>query len=176
MKVMNNTLSSSKLLKPILFGLGFILLTNACDRNKHTPQPDPPISTIDTAQYEDSLIKNYIDSLGLNATKTSEGIYLVTTRSRNSNIYPDTNSRVKVDYQCYSLNGTIYDSSYDRGKPNDFYLSGVMKGFQIGIINIEVGGAATFFVPSRLGWGSEGLNTIPPNEILIFDVELLEIL
>lgn len=173
---MNNTLSSSKLLKPILFGLGFILLTNACDRNKHTPQLNPPISTIDTAQYEDSLIRNYIDALGLNATKTSEGIYLVTTRNSNTNVYPDSNSNVKIDYEMYSLTGTIYDSSYERGKPDTFYLSQVIKGFKLGIMQIEVGGAATFFIPSRLGWGSEGLNTIPPNEILICDVELLEIL
>jgi len=169
-------MKNTSLIYIIIAGLVALSFFAGCDKNKHTPQPEPPIPTIDTAQYEDSLIRNYIDSLGLNATKTSDGIYVVTTRNSNTNVYPDSNNNVKIDYQMYSLTGTIYDSSYKRGKPSTFYLSEVIKGFKLGIMEIEVGGAATFFIPSRLGWGSEGLNSIPPNEILICDVELLEIL
>jgi FKBP-type peptidyl-prolyl cis-trans isomerase FkpA len=161
----------------VLFSLIVLLLASSCDKNAEISEPTYSILILDSLhRYEDSVIRNHIDSLGWQATWTNEGVYVITTKSSNSKIYPDSNSTVRVDYLMYSLKGIAYDSSQNKTLPSIFDLQEVIKGFQIGITNIEVGGAATFIVPSHLGWGSEGLNSIPPNEILIYDVELLEIL
>lgn len=126
--------------------------------------------------FEDSLIMKYVDSLKLNPTITEECIYHITTIESNSNIHPDTNSTVKIHYRVYSLNGSVYDDSYSRGEPSTFPLANVIKGLKLGIIEMQVGESSTFIIPSKYGFGEEGTGSIPPDEILVIDVDLIEII
>jgi FKBP-type peptidyl-prolyl cis-trans isomerase FkpA len=74
--------------------------------------------------------------------------------------------------------GSKFDSSRDSGKPFDFPLGGgrVIKGWDRGVAGMKVGGQRTLVIPPGLGYGARGYpGAIPPNSVLIFDVELLEV-
>lgn len=72
--------------------------------------------------------------------------------------------------------GTIFDTSLDRGQPATFPLSGVIKGWQEGVPGMKVGGKRRLLIPASLGYGKEGSPPkIGPNEPLVFDIELVKI-
>jgi len=82
---------------------------------------------------------------------------------------------VAVHYVGRFTDGNKFDSSYDRGRPIDFPLgAGVMiKGFDIGIPGMRVGGKRQLTIPAELAYGAKGGGPIPPNTTLVFDVELV---
>jgi len=89
---------------------------------------------------------------------------------------PKASDTVKVNYKGTLLDGSTFDSSYDRGEPISFPLNGVIKGWTEGLQLIKVGGKIRLFIPSDLAYGSHGAGgKIGPNATLIFDVELLAI-
>jgi len=72
--------------------------------------------------------------------------------------------------------GTIFDTSFDRGEPATFPLSGVIKGWQDGVPGMKVGGKRRLLIPAALGYGEQGSSPkIGPNEPLVFDIELVKI-
>jgi hypothetical protein len=85
-------------------------------------------------------------------------------------------AKVKVNYTGWLLDGTKFDSSYDRNQPIEFPLNGVIKAWTEGVQSMKVGGKRKLIVPSALGYGPRGTpgGPIPPNAVLVFDVELLE--
>lgn len=89
---------------------------------------------------------------------------------------PSVNDRVKVHYTGTLIDGKTFDSSIERGKPAVFSISGVIKGWQEGIPIMKVGARYRFFVPPSLGYGISPPPSIPPNAVLIFDVDLIEVL
>lgn len=80
-----------------------------------------------------------------------------------------------VHYKGELLNGTVFDSSYDRGEPITFALNQVIKGWTEGVQLMPVGSKYKFTIPSDLGYGARGQGPIPANSTLIFQVELLGI-
>ena len=85
---------------------------------------------------------------------------------------------VTVNYSGTLTNGTKFDSSYDRGTPFSFTLGAgeVIKGWDLGVAGMKVGGKRKLTIPSDLGYGSRGAGAdIPPNATLVFEVELLEV-
>lgn len=89
---------------------------------------------------------------------------------------PTINSTVVTHYTGTLMNGKVFDSSIERGEPASFPLAEVIKGWQEGIPLMKVGSRYRLFVPAELGYGKNTPASIPPNSVLIFDVELLEIL
>jgi peptidylprolyl isomerase len=84
--------------------------------------------------------------------------------------------RVTVHYTGYLLNGTKFDSSVDRNQPFSFNvgIGQVIQGWDEGLMLLNVGSKAKLIIPSYMGYGEGGAgNTIPPNAILVFDVEVL---
>ena len=83
--------------------------------------------------------------------------------------------KVTVHYTGTLLDGTKFDSSYDRGQPLAFPLGQhlVIPGWEQGLIGMRVGGKRKLTIPPSLAYGATGKGPIPPNATLIFDVELL---
>ena len=89
---------------------------------------------------------------------------------------PTAESTVKVHYEGTLIDGTVFDSSYQRGEPIEFPLNGVIKGWTEGLQLMPVGSKYKLYIPSELGYGERGAGqSIPPFATLIFTVELLEI-
>jgi FKBP-type peptidyl-prolyl cis-trans isomerase FkpA len=88
---------------------------------------------------------------------------------------PGLDSTVRVHYRGTLIDGTVFDSSYDRGEPAVFPLQGVIPGWAEGLQLMNEGGSFRFYIPSYLGYGDRSDN-LPPYSTLIFDVELLDIL
>jgi len=89
---------------------------------------------------------------------------------------PKATDRVKVHYRGTLVDGTEFDSSHRRGKPAIFPLNGVIAGWTEGLQLMKVGSKYRLFIPSNLAYGERGRGAkIGPNAILIFDLELLEI-
>jgi FKBP-type peptidyl-prolyl cis-trans isomerase FkpA len=90
---------------------------------------------------------------------------------------PRPSDRVRVNYQGTLLDGTVFDSSYQRGQPVDFALNQVIAGWTEGVALMPVGAKYRFWIPSSIAYGERGTPpSIGPNATLVFDVELLDVL
>jgi FKBP-type peptidyl-prolyl cis-trans isomerase FklB len=88
---------------------------------------------------------------------------------------PTDSSYVKVNYKGSLTDGKVFDSSYDRNEPAEFSVNGVIPGFTEALLLMNVGSKWKIFIPPHLGYGEQGAGgVIGPNEVLIFELELLE--
>jgi FKBP-type peptidyl-prolyl cis-trans isomerase FklB len=88
---------------------------------------------------------------------------------------PDANDKVTVHYHGTLIDGTVFDSSVQRGTPATFGLNQVIAGWTEGLQYMKQGGKTTFYIPSDLAYGSRSQNKIPGNSTLIFEVELIKV-
>lgn len=88
---------------------------------------------------------------------------------------PTATDQVSVNYEGKLLDGKIFDSSYDRKKPETFTVGGVIKGWTEGLQLMKEGGIYELYVKSDLAYGDQGNQSIPGGSLLIFKVELLKI-
>jgi len=88
---------------------------------------------------------------------------------------PTTSDRVKVHYEGSLLDGSIFDSSVKRGEPATFGVTQVIRGWVEALQLMPVGSKWKLFIPSELAYGPQGPPTIGPDQMLIFEVELLGI-
>jgi FKBP-type peptidyl-prolyl cis-trans isomerase len=86
---------------------------------------------------------------------------------------PVSTSNVTVHYKGTLIDGSVFDSSYDRGQPLTFQLDGVIPGWTEGLQLMKPGGKCILYVPPQLGYGDQGVGPIPPGSTLIFEIELL---
>lgn len=90
---------------------------------------------------------------------------------------PRLSDRVRVNYQGTLIDGKVFDSSYERGQPAEFALNQVIAGWTEGVALMPVGAKYRFWIPASIAYGERGSPpTIGPNAVLIFDVELLDVL
>jgi FKBP-type peptidyl-prolyl cis-trans isomerase len=87
---------------------------------------------------------------------------------------PSASDMVKVHYEGKLIDGATFDNSGDT--PIEFPLNQVISGWTEGLQLMSVGSKYKFYIPSELGYGADGAGPIPPNSVLIFEVELLDIL
>jgi FKBP-type peptidyl-prolyl cis-trans isomerase FkpA/FKBP-type peptidyl-prolyl cis-trans isomerase FklB len=88
---------------------------------------------------------------------------------------PKPTDKVRVHYKGTLLNGTKFDSSYDRGEPAEFALNQVIPGWSEGVALMPVNSKYKFWIPSTLGYGPNGQPPIGANSTLVFEVELIGI-
>lgn len=109
---------------------------------------------------------------------------VVTTKSglqyevvqQGKGVSPKETDIVKVNYEGKLADGTVFDSSIKRGEPVEFPVNAVIPGWQEALKLMKVGEKVKLYIPSDLAYGATGFqNVIPPNAVLVFDVELLDI-
>ena len=116
-----------------------------------------------------------------NATKegvktTESGLqYKVITAAEEGAASPKADDTVKVHYHGTLIDGTVFDSSKDRGQPVTFPVSGVIQGWVEGLQLMKLGEKFELYIPAELAYGENGTGPIGPNSALVFEVELLEI-
>lgn len=118
--------------------------------------------------------------LALNAkeegVKTTEsGLQYKVLQEGTGSKHPTATDKVKVHYHGTLIDGTVFDSSVNRGEPISFGLNQVIKGWTEGVQLMVVGEKTRFYIPSELAYGNRDMGVIAPGSVLIFDVELLGI-
>lgn len=107
---------------------------------------------------------------------TGSGLQYMVLRQGNG-VRPRMTDKVRVHYEGQLLDGSIFDSSYQRGQPAEFALSQVIAGWTEGVALMPVGAKYRFWVPASIAYGERGSPpSIGPNATLVFDVELLDVL
>ena len=152
----------------ISFVVGVVATQSAAD---YTRKQDEAQLAIDV-----EIIDAYLSENNIEAITTESGLrYVITQEGQGSN--PIAGNDVSVHYNGTLLDGTKFDSSYDRGQPFSFSLGKgrVIKGWDEGIALLNKGAKATLYIPSTLAYGSRGSGpTIGPNTVLKFEVELID--
>ena len=124
----------------------------------------------DQNAIDDAILKKYISDNHLTAIAEPNGLYYVETQAGTGGS-PTYTSTVWVNYTGYFTNGNIFDRT--TGTPLQLQLTQTIPGWGEGIPLMKKGGKAKLLVPSLLGYGTSGYSSIPPNTVLIFDIELV---
>jgi FKBP-type peptidyl-prolyl cis-trans isomerase FkpA len=151
----------TRTMKKLLPLLLMVLFFGACQKK----------NTTDQASVDNTIITNYISSHGLQAKATGSGLYYVVT-TPGTGVKPTSTSNVTVGYKGYLTNGNVFDQNANGYSCN---LTAVIAGWQEGIPLFKAGGRGTLLIPSALGYGTQGSGSIPPNAVLIFDINLISV-
>jgi FKBP-type peptidyl-prolyl cis-trans isomerase len=141
--------------------VAIVLLVNS-QNQKNTPSPSPTLNANIEVQEKD----NKMEDLKIEDINIGKGIEAVAGKT------------VTVNYVGTLTDGTKFDSSYDRSQPFSFSLGQgeVIKGWDMGVEGMRVGGRRKLTIPSDLAYGEQGAGAIiPPGATLIFEVELLSV-
>ena len=130
------------------------------------------------AQANIALGKAYLEENGKRegviTTKSGLQYEVLTEGTGNS---PKATDKVRCHYEGRLTDGTVFDSSYQRGEPADFGLNQVIAGWTEGVQLMKEGAKYRFHIPYLLGYGERGAGaSIPPYATLVFDVELIKVL
>lgn len=122
-----------------------------------------------------SELNAYLEKNGVVAQPTSMGLYYVKTQDGTGE-KPSKGSTVKAHYTGYLLDGTVFDTSIERGEPIEFVLGvgQVIPGWDEGIALMSKGEKAVLYIPYYLAYGDRDLGVIPPFSNLVFEVELID--
>jgi FKBP-type peptidyl-prolyl cis-trans isomerase FkpA/FKBP-type peptidyl-prolyl cis-trans isomerase FklB len=126
------------------------------------------------AEREENAIIEYIVDKEIRVSKIPERsiYYAIEVEGKGPLLQPG--EAVSVHYKGYFMDGRVFDSSYARGEPLKFKVGEMIPGWNIGLTRFKSGGKGKIFVPSRFAYGSRGLEgLVPPNTVLIFDVDIL---
>lgn len=126
----------------------------------------------DQSEIDRNLIVKYLEDNNLTAIEDESGLFYIVDVPGGEE-KPTLSDNVTVTYKGYFLNGSVFDQTAE-GQDISFPLTGVIKGWQIGIPKFGKGGSGQLFLPSDLAYGSRGSGSVGPNSVLIFDVELLD--
>ncbi len=129
------------------------------------------------SQKGDAAKKEGVDFLAANAKKPGVKVlpsglqYKVLKEGTGPS--PAATDTVKTHYHGTFINGQVFDSSVERGEPIEFPVNGVIKGWTEALQLMKVGDKWQLVIPSDLAYGPDGQGPIPPNSVLVFEVELL---
>lgn len=126
---------------------------------------------------KEALLRNeYLTANYPDAVATESGLYLISV-NKGKGKKAEAGKKVKVHYTGKFLDGSVFDSSVERGEPIEFTLGQgqVIKGWDEGIGTMQVGDKAILVIPSDLAYGPGGRGSIPPSSTLVFEVELIDV-
>ncbi|NPA37550.1 MAG: peptidylprolyl isomerase [Chlorobi bacterium] len=158
-------------MKKLIFFIGVLLLAASCN-NDDDNTFDPTLQ----AEIDDQVIQDYLktqpDSIQDNVIRDPSGIYYVILKEGTGE-HPDVYSTVYVYYKGWLMEtGELFEDH--SASVAVFNLSGLIRGWQIGIPKLDKQGKGIFYIPSGLAYGPDGSGTIPPNSVLIFEIYLAD--
>ncbi|WP_127959876.1 FKBP-type peptidyl-prolyl cis-trans isomerase [Serratia microhaemolytica] len=106
--------------------------------------------------------------------KTESGL-LYKVEKEGSGVAPQEADTITVNYKGSLIDGTVFDSSYERGEPLRFRMDSVIPGWTEGLKYIKKGGKIQLVIPPELAYGKANVPGIPVNSTLVFDIELIEV-
>ncbi len=186
---MNKKLFSSALLAAAVVAAGSLA---SCKSEKKAEQNDSlqvvdemvqavqeataPADSSLTAIYNADYFNNPDPKADKMVVATPSGLKYVTVKEGTGKS-PKATDAVTVHYRGVLTDGTVFDSSFERGEPITFPLNGVIKGWTEGLQLMKEGGTTVFYIPSDLAYGEMGTpnGPIPPNAPLIFEVQLIQV-
>lgn len=141
-----------------------LLLTGCLKENSFDP--------VKQLEVDIKLIEQYLKTNNLTAKSTVTGLHYIITKEGTGDA-PTLQSTVTVSYKGYLLNGAVFDQTQP-GQTTSFPLNRVILGWQEGVQLLKAGGKGTFLLPSSIAYGPSGGGSIPPNTVLVFDIELVK--
>lgn len=162
-----------KNMKQLIFILTLAFGLTACGQQnglKNMMVADP---TTQEDKDKNAIIQYAIDNK-MNLQTTESGMFYIMEKEGSGDVHPTQEDKITAHYHGTLLDGTVFDSSYDRGEPFTFSLGGVINGWKEAIPMLTKGGKGKFFIPSNLGYGNRPAGKIPPNSVLVFDIELVD--
>ncbi|MBV1889611.1 MAG: FKBP-type peptidyl-prolyl cis-trans isomerase [Gammaproteobacteria bacterium] len=129
-------------------------------------------SKMNAQSGQDYLAKNRVTE---GVLETDSGLQYSVIKAVTEGLSPKVEDRVTVHYRGSLIDGTEFDSSYDRGQPASFAVSKVIRGWQEGLQLMKVGEQYQFTIPAELAYGKQGPPSIGPDQVLLFEVELISI-
>jgi len=130
------------------------------------------VSEFNIAKGKEFLLENAKE---VNIQNTESGIQYEVLTKGTGDVHPKASDKVNVHYHGTLIDGTVFDSSVERGEPISFGLNQVIKGWTEGVQLMVVGEKTRFFIPAELAYGNRTAGAIPAGSTLIFEVELLAI-
>ncbi len=163
-------------MKKLLFFLLIASISFSCkpslEKRLKSQLIEMPSSQVD---IDKNAILNYALTNKMEVMSTASGIYYTMLDEGTGMDSPNAASKITAHYKGALLDGTVFDSSFDRGEPLKFQLGQVIKGWQESIPLLKKGGKGKFIIPSHLAYGERGAGAmIPANSVLVFDIELLD--
>jgi FKBP-type peptidyl-prolyl cis-trans isomerase FkpA len=125
---------------------------------------------------DDKAIQDYLAKNNIKAEKSESGLYYQ-VMDPGTGAALNVGDSVSLHYTGTFLDGKVFDSSRESGKPFTIAAGtgGVVPGFDEGVMKLKQGGKAKLFIPSALAYGAQGGGPIPPNSVLIFDIEAVKV-
>ena len=139
--------------------LALVMAFTACD----TDDPEA------RAAKDRKKILDYIEEHNLDAYEVEGGVFIV-IEVEGSGSHPHEGSTVRMNYQGYLLDDTLFDSANNA----NIYLPNTVRGFRIGVMEFRRGGKGMILIPSGMGYGETVTASIPRNAVLIFHVEIID--
>ena len=149
-----------------VLGLACALSLVACSR---------PAPSGDAASAGRTFLAKNASAPGVRVT--ASGLqYRVVHAGPTGGIRPTAADEVKVNYEGKLLNGEVFDSSFERGTPAVMGLRGVIPGWSEALQLMRPGDEWLLYVPAALGYGDRSVGPIPPGSVLVFKVDLIDVL
>lgn len=126
-----------------------------------------------TPESEEPQMQTYVAANNIAATRHNSGIYYQIINP-GTGATPTLTSTVYITYTGKLLNGAVFDQLTDPSK-SGWELRGLIEGWQIGLPLIKKGGKIKLIIPSSLAYGCNGRGSIPPNAVLYFDIDIIDV-
>lgn len=124
-------------------------------------------------EIDEEIIQEYIEENNLDMMMHPTGIYYrIDEEGVGETAPPEAELEVEVKYKGYLTDGTVFDETKGTDTTK-FKLGGVIPGWQVAITLLKEGGKGLFIIPSDWAYGPRGVGLIPPNSVLIFEIELV---
>jgi FKBP-type peptidyl-prolyl cis-trans isomerase len=154
-----------------------MLACTSCKKEEPKPVPPPPPPAAKAPEKPAGLpAPADVAAAPADAEKTASGLASKVIQKGTGTEHPTADDKVKVHYTGWMTDGKMFDSSEVRGRPAEFPLKGVIKGWTEGVQLMVVGEKRRFWIPAELAYGNTPRRPGGPFGTLVFDVELLDII